>query len=243
MQEVLNLIEIEKQNFANSSLFQFLQNPKYNAKEKIVFFPCITHWVMSFADLNKYIFRQEPTDNEIQNLINYHTYEDSNHWIWYLEDIKKLNLDNFQSFTEFTRFIWSKDTAKIRQMSYKFSAYAFKAKPTQKLIIIESIEAAGNAFFDVSTKLAQDLEASLGKEYQYMGQHHLDRETGHTIGFSEREKLLSQIQLTEAELQEAYELVKDVFNVFTEAADETLVYVQKQQDLLSKSAKISYCPE
>jgi hypothetical protein len=236
MKEVLDFIEIKKQEFANSPLFQFLQDPKYSAREKILFLPCHTHWVMSFADLNKYIFRQEPADNEIQNLINYHTYEDGNHWIWFVEDLKKLNLDNSQSFTEFIKFIWSKDTVKVRQMSYKFAAYTFKAKPSSKLIVIESIEAAGNAFLQVSVKLAQELTSFLGKEYQYIGQHHLDREIGHTIGFSEREKLISQIQLTEAELQEAFELVQEVFNIFTEAADETLVYLQKQRSLLLNSA-------
>ncbi len=243
MKEVFDMIETKKLEFANSALFQFLQDTKYDAKEKILFFPCLTHWVMSFADLNKYIFRQEPTDNEIQSLINYHTYEDSNHWIWYLEDLKKLNLDNSQTFTEFIKFIWSKDTVKIRQMSYKFAAYTFKAKPISKLVVIESIEAAGNAFLSVSVQVVRELKAFLDKNYQYLDQHHLDREIGHTIGFSDREKVISQIQLTEAELQEAYELVQDVFNVFTEAADETLIYLQNQRDLLLSSAMNSHYPE
>lgn len=232
MQEVLDFIEIKKQEFANSSFFEFFQDPNKDIREKILFFPYTTHWVMSFTDLNKQIFRQEPAEDEIQKLINYHTYEDSNHWVWFLEDIKKLNLDNSLTFSEFVKFIWSKDTIKIRQMSYKFAGYTFKAKPMQKLIVIESIEAAGHAFFCASTKLTQELKPVSGQEYKYLGQHHLERETGHTIGFPGREKVISQIQLTETERQEAFELVKDIFNIFTEAADEALVYIQKQRDLL-----------
>jgi hypothetical protein len=236
MQEILDFIEIKKQEFANSSFFEFFQDPNNEPREKILFLPCITHWVMSFADLNKYIFRQEPAEDEIQKVINYHTYEDSNHWILFLEDLKKINFDNSLSFTEFVKFIWSKDTIKIRQMSYKFAGYTFRAKPMQKLIVIESIEAAGHAFFCVSTKLTQELKPVLGKEYQYLGQHHLERETGHTIGFLDREKLISEIQLTGTERQEAFELVQDIFNIFTEAADEALIYLQEQRDLLLNSA-------
>ena len=38
--------------------------------------PCVAPLVMSFGEFNKYVFREEPTNDRLQVIVNNHTYED-----------------------------------------------------------------------------------------------------------------------------------------------------------------------
>jgi hypothetical protein len=93
MKEVLDLISTKKQQFSQLPFFQFLQDENIDPRQRLAFAPCFAPFVMGFGELNKYVWRQEPTTDPIQSLINQHTYEDDGHWIWFLEDLQKLGFD------------------------------------------------------------------------------------------------------------------------------------------------------
>jgi hypothetical protein len=226
MKEVLDFIQNKKQDFAQLPLFEFMKNSNIDPKQRLSFAPCGAHFVMSFADLNKYIFREEPPCNQLQELINEHTYEDDHHLVWFLEDLEKLGFAHSLSFPDALRFLWSEQTKHTRQLSYRLAGYALQAEPLQKLVVIETIEAMGNVFFSCTTQVALELQKMTQQEYRYFGSMHLNVENGHTTGTCEADKLLEGIQLTEETRKEAFELVEKVFQVFTELANELLEYAK-----------------
>lgn len=52
-QDILNVIEIKKAEFAQAPLFQFMQDSSISALQRLGFAPCIAHFIMSFGDLSK----------------------------------------------------------------------------------------------------------------------------------------------------------------------------------------------
>lgn len=226
MKEVLDFIQNKKQDYAQLPLFEFMNDSKIDPRQRLSFAPCGAHFVMSFADLNKYVFREELPDNQLQKLINEHTYEDDHHLGWFLEDLEKLGFDHSLSFTDALKFLWGEQTKHIRQLSYRLSGYALQADPLRKLVVIEAVEAMGNVFFSCTTQVALELQEMTQQEYRYFGNVHLKVEKGHTKGISKVDKLLEDIQLTKETRKEAFELVEKVFQVFTEVSNELLEYAK-----------------
>jgi hypothetical protein len=229
MKAVLNFIQNKKQDFAQLPLFEFMKDSNIDPRIRLSFAPCGAHFVMSFADLNKYVFREYPPSNQLQELINSHTYEDDHHLVWFLEDLEKLGFAHSLSFPDALRFLWGEQTKHTRQLSYRLAGYALQADPLQKLIVIETIEAMGNVFFSCTTQVALELQEITKQEYRYFGNVHLNVEKGHATGTSEVDKLLEDIQLTEETRKEAFELVEKVFQVFTELVNELLEYAKTHQ--------------
>ncbi len=50
-------------------------------------------FILAFSDLNRFVLRDEPSNDPHQRLVNEHTHEDDHHWPWYLEDLTKLGFD------------------------------------------------------------------------------------------------------------------------------------------------------
>ena len=227
MKEVLALIEQKKQEFAQLPLFEFMQDKSINPRQRLAFAPCLAPFAMNFKDLNKYVFREEPTNNKIQELINKHTYEDDHHWVWFLRDLKQLDFDQSLSFGNALRFLWGEETNKTRQVCNKLALlYTFQADPIQKLVIIEAIEATGNVAFLETKKVVHELQQITQKKYYYFGDCHFNSETGHAMGTANVEQFIENIKLTNETRKEAFELVEKVFEIFTELIDELLVYAK-----------------
>ena len=70
MQQILTFIENQKQEFVKLPLFAFMQDKSIDPKQRLSFAPCMAHFIMSFSDLNKYVFRANEPANKIQKIIN-----------------------------------------------------------------------------------------------------------------------------------------------------------------------------
>ncbi|MBE9005368.1 hypothetical protein IQ259_10000 [Fortiea sp. LEGE XX443] len=229
MKEVFALIEQRKQEFAQLPLFEFLQDKSIDPRQRLVFAPCLSPLVMGFAELCTYVFREEPTNNTIQALINQHTYEEQNHWQWLLEDIHKLGLDESLSFTDALRFLWGEETQKTRQVCPQIERYIFKSQPLQRLVAMEVAEAAANVFFSMTAPVITELQPITKKQYRYFGGHHVEMENNHNLTTDDVVPFFEQIQLTDETRQELLELVNIWFTAFTESMDELLAYAQKHK--------------
>ena len=225
-QAILDVIETKKVAFAQAPLFQFMQDRRISPLQRLGFAPCIAHFILSFGDLNKYIFRDEASDDDIQKLVNEHTYEDDHHWHWFLLDLEELGFNRPKGFTDTLRFLWSDETFITRQLSYQLSACTLTADPVIKMAAIEAIEATGNVLFRHTTQVAQELEAITGREYIYFGQFHLNVETGHAVGDENTEAQLAAVVLSVEMEQQALQVVTHVFEIFTSWLDEMLTYAQ-----------------
>ncbi|GAB1543308.1 hypothetical protein NUACC21_59820 [Scytonema sp. NUACC21] len=229
MQEVIALIQNHKQDFAQLPLFNFMQDKTIDPRQRLSFAPCMAHFIMSFSDLNKYIFRDNKSKNELQKIINEHSNEDSKHWSWYITDLDKLGFNQDGNFTQALKFLWSEETKITRQISYQVSAYTWQADPIIKVAAIESLEAMGHVFFSMSLPIAVELQKMTKKEYVYFGNVHLQVETGHTMGTPEVEDFITDIELTNAQRQEAFDVVEKTFKIFSEWTYELLAYARAQK--------------
>ncbi len=226
MEEVLALIKKKKQEFAKSGLFEFMQDKSINPRQRLAFAPCVAPFVMSFGEFNKYVFREEPTNDPIQEIVNKHSYEDDHHWLWFLEDLETLGINRTLKFSDALHFVWSEETQASRWVTHQIFRYAFGATPIAKLAIMEVIEATGNVFFSTAAPIAEELRTITQKEFLYFGCFHLAVETGHTTGTPEVEQLIENIQLTIESRQEAFEVVENLFEAFTKLTNELLVYAK-----------------
>ena len=224
MKKVLALIENKKQDFARLPFFEYLQDRSINPRQRLAFAPCMAPFVMAFGELNGNIFRDEPTKDPIQAIINKHTYEDENHWIWLLEDLEKLEIDRSVNFTDTLRFVWSEETKISRRVAYELYRYTFQASSVQKLVVIEAAEATGNAFLSVSSQIISELKTVTNKEYRYFGGGHLIVDTGHTYCAPKAKNLIETIELTEEDRKKYFHLVENIFELFTEFTHELLTY-------------------
>ncbi|MDJ0716131.1 MAG: hypothetical protein QNJ54_18200 [Prochloraceae cyanobacterium] len=228
MKDVLALIEQKKKKFAQLPLFEFMQDKSIDPRQRLAFAPCIAPFVMSFGELNKYAFREEPTSDPIQEIINKHTYEDDHHWIWLLEDLEKLGIDRALKFTDALRFLWSEETNISRRVAYELYRYTVQATPIQKLVVIEAAETTGNVFLSVSSQVVLELKSTstTNQEYRYFGGGHLVVDTGHTYCSPKAKRFIESIQLTNEERTQYFQIVDKVFEVFTELTDEFLAYTK-----------------
>lgn len=226
MEEVLALIEKKKQEFAKSGLFEFMRDQSIDPRQRLAFAPCMAPFVMGFGELNKYVFREEPTNDPIQEIVNNHTYEDDRHWPWFLKDLETLGINKYVKFSDALNFLWNEETKAARLVSHQIFRSAFGASPITKLAILEVTEATGNVFFSTAAPIAQELRIITQKEFLYFGCFHLGVETGHTTGTPEVDELIKNIQLSEETRQEAFKIVENLFEVFTELTDELLVYAK-----------------
>jgi hypothetical protein len=227
MKGILELIERKKQTYAELPLFAFMQDTQLDPRQRLAFAPCMAHFIMSFGDLNKYIFRIQNSTNPLQNLINKHTYEDDHHYPWFMTDLNKLGFNSSMGFVDTLRFLWGEDTKITRLLSYQLAAYTLNVDPIYKLAVIEAIEVTGNVLFNLTAKVAEELQDFTQQEYQYFGKFHLSLETGHVAGSPDAEQLLEETILTPTERQIAEDLVEQVFDIFTQWADELLTYATK----------------
>lgn len=226
MEEVLALIEKKKQEFASSGLFEFMRDKSIDPRQRLAFAPCLPFFVMSFGEFNKYVFREEPTNDPVQEIVNKHSYEDEHHWLWFLEDLDRLGIDTTLKFSDAVNFVWSEETKASRWVTYQIFRYACGASPLVKLVSLEVIEAAGNVFFSTSAPIARELRSITQKEYLYFSGFHLEVEKNHTKDLPPQRRLIESIQLTIESRQEAFEIVENLFEAFTKMTDELLVYAK-----------------
>lgn len=226
MEEVLVLIEKEKQEFAQLRFFRFLQDESIELKQRLAWVPCFAPLAMSFGDLWKYVFRKEPADSIVQEIINKHTYEDEYHYKWFPEDIEKLGFESSHSFSNSLNFLWGEETKKTRWVCQQIAIDTFSADPVIVLVAIEAIEAIASLTFFHTTQITQRLQKATGQNYPYFGDEHFSADDGHTTSF-EVEELIGNIQLNPEQQAKAFEIIEKVFAVFTDCFNELIVYAEK----------------
>jgi hypothetical protein len=227
LSEVLAHIEQCRLEYTKLPFFAFLQDNTQDDRERLLFARCMAHFVLSFADLNKYVFREEPTTDPLQDLINIQTHEEDDHWEWFLEDIEKLDLNTPMRFVDALKCLWSPATVETRRLSYRLSGLAMSADPVIKFAVIEAIEAISHAFFSTTLPITTTLQRATGKEYRYFGGYHLNKENEHTIT-NDPTIDYATIRLTAQQMQTALVAVGQVFAMFAEWTNELLRYSLEQ---------------
>jgi hypothetical protein len=226
MRTVLAAITERKKAFGRLPFFAFLADESLTAEQRLAFYPCMAHWIMSFADLNKYFLRVEPTADSCQQRVNAFTREDDDHWRLYLEDFQKLGFDRLNTGTDWLNFLWGDETRANRMLSYRIANLISGASSVQRLAIIEAMEEAANVFFPLTVQLAEQIRERTGIELRYLGHFHFNLEAEHT-GAGDHESL-ARIELDEETERRALEMVNEVFDLFADWAEEVLRFAVAQ---------------
>ncbi|HEX8129593.1 MAG TPA: hypothetical protein VF527_10875 [Pyrinomonadaceae bacterium] len=224
MQAVLAAITERKQAFAKLPFFAFLQDESLEPEQRLSFYPCMAHWIMSFADLNKYFLRAEDCGDELQQRVNVYSHEDDDHWRLYVEDFRKLGFHQMFDGTDWLGFLWGEETRANRMLSYRIAHLIMGATSVQRLAIVEAMEEAANVFFPLTLRLAEQVEEQTGVELRYLGHFHFNLEAEHT-GAGDHESL-ALIELDDATRQRTLEMVGEVFDLFADWADEVLRFAE-----------------
>lgn len=226
MREVLAAITERKRAFARLPFFAFLQDESLAPEQRLAFYPCMAHWIMSFGDLNKYFLRAEPAADEYQQRVNAFSREDDDHWQLYLEDFQKLGFDKLYTGTDWLNFLWGEETRANRMLSYRIASLIINARSIERLAIIEAMEEAANVFFPLTVQLAEQIQERTGVELRYLGHFHSALEAGHT-GAGDHESL-AQIELDAETQRRTLEMVDEVFALFADWAEEVLRFALAQ---------------
>ncbi|HEY9803893.1 MAG TPA: hypothetical protein V6D25_26355 [Leptolyngbyaceae cyanobacterium] len=231
MKEVLEYIKQREQEFAQISFFQFLRDRSINPYQRVVWFPCLAHFAMTFKDLNNDILRNESSDHPIQKMINQHSYQDGSHWKLYLKDLEALEIDRTMKFSDFLKFMWGEETLKIRRLSNNLVALCrYQTDLLLKVALIEASEATAIPAFQAMAQVSEELQAITHKQYFYFSSTHLNLETGHIhidMEHNDTEDFLSGMELNEEQKAQAFKLVDLVFDSFIECLDGLMQFTYK----------------
>ena len=227
MKPVLKHIFQLKRRYEQLPFFDFLRDESRSPQARLAFFPCMASFILSFGDLNRFVLRQEPTDDPHQRMINQHTYEDDHHWPWYLEDFSKLGHDTPTPGSDTLRQLFSDATISNRLLMLRLTHLIWSHPPVVRLAIIEAIEETGNVLFALTTKIAAAYQHELGTELCYCGEFHFQLESGHAMNNDHAE--LAQIALDDDTRARALQCVEQVFLWFTEWTHELLRYALARQ--------------
>ncbi|MBL9076319.1 MAG: hypothetical protein JNL08_02375 [Planctomycetes bacterium] len=226
MKAVLQRTLHQKLHYLRLPFFQFLRDDTRPVVDRLAFFPCMAGFIMSFGDLNRYVLRDEPTDDEHQDMVNVHTHEDDHHWPWYLEDFEKLGFATPATPVQTLRFLYGEGRLQNRLLAHRLAHLVWSVSPTVRLAVVEAIEETGNVLFEATSRLAASYRATTGVELRYLGDFHFRRESGHAMHTDHAK--LAAIQLDDATRSVALARVDQVFGWFRDWTDELLAFALEQ---------------
>jgi hypothetical protein len=224
MRRVMQTLEQHTARFDAHPLFDFLRDASIPAQDRLAFVPALAHFVMTFADLYRFVLRDEPAQDEYQKLVNAHTYEDGGHWKWFLADLENLGRNQELPFNSALKVLWGDDTIRLRMLSYHMCRLGIGASSLHKLVLVECIEATGSVMLRNIAPVGAAVAREIGKNLVYFGAHHFDTESDHTLEQEDAQNLVDDIQLTPEQYRELSSLVQQAFQHFTATATEVLAF-------------------
>lgn len=197
MMEIMRLKMQRKEQLLQHRFFAWMQSDAVPVEERLLMAPIMSIFVMNFRDANKWFIRFPEPRTHFESVINGSTLEDETHSRLFLEDWKKLRLDERLGWRASDTLWWlflAEDTEPFRRFVMEFARMTVEdgGDPLIRFAHSEAGEACGNAFFSRVAKVASVLEERTGIRFRYFGNFHLEREPGHVLespGVFEGERL------------------------------------------------------
>jgi hypothetical protein len=222
VKEVLRYIFDRKRAYNQLPLFAWMRDEQLSPKQRLAFYPCMAHFIMSFGDLNKFVLREERPGDSFQDMVNAHSAEDDHHWPWYLEDFTKLGFDAQMSGTEWMNFLWGEETRQNRILLARLTSLIKTTNSLERLVVIEAIEETGNVLFSTMLPIAVAVEQEIGQQLRYCGPFHFELESGHAVGADHR--ALASVKLDAVARSRCRLMIDEVYSAFEDWTHELLRY-------------------
>lgn len=220
MKRVLAALERGEAELARAPLFDFLADKSVPARERLSFAPHIAHFVMSFADLYAHVLTEEPARDKYQELVNAHAREDETHWSWFLKDLEKLGMSPRVPYTDAIRNVWSEATLRTRMLSYQMCKFGIGASSLEKLVLVQAIEGAGKVTVVRVSEVGREVGEESGMKLVYLGPHHSDSESDHTLEEDAVGAMIAAIELDDHDADRLVAMVDECFLHFRGFIDE-----------------------
>lgn len=216
MKDIFLAIELRVERLKNSNFCNWLKT-SHLTEDYFSFLPSQAFLVFGFRDILQTLKVENPKD-PLEHLINQHCEEDSDHWKWYLQDLKMLGFDTESwgpSFTNMIEGLWTEDQFKLRQLIYASMYYIRKGNsPLTSLIVVEILEGAFEAFIEGMRHPVEKF--GLYKSLQYYGKTHTEKEESHSL-WDGPEALLLQADISASQKELCLEAVDELFNLFEDS--------------------------
>ncbi|EOX5202491.1 hypothetical protein ACPSTJ_005142 [Escherichia coli] len=203
--------ELEQHDF-----YSLISSDCIALKDKLLFAPVMAHFIMNFRDMNKWVIRFDNNDNEYKSVINGGTIEDETHSRLFLEDWRKLYIDDKLNWKASDVIYWlfiSREMECFRKFGIDFMRLCVDdgGEPILRYSHSESGETCGNIFFSKISPIADQVANHLGISLRYFGTFHLNLENGHIW---KSEGVFENIELSPDSYKKMATLSKRMFDIF-----------------------------
>jgi len=220
MKHVFEHIKTTSAEFGARPLFVYLRDENIPPFERLKFVPCMSHFVMTFADLYHFFLTEETPKDRYHELVNTHLAEEGTHWKWFLADLSNMNLDPELRFTDALRLLWSEETKETRRLAYEICKLSAGMSSLQKLVLVQAIEATGRVGLEAAVPVGNAVARDMRRNLVYFGGHHLDTERQHTLEEHDVQSALEAVELDDETCRDLCAIVDKVFAHFAEFVDE-----------------------
>lgn len=233
MRDVMALRDQRQAELLEHPFFDWLRSPGVPLDKKFDILPALILFVMNFRDLNLWVIRfPEDGADELKDTINSSTVEDETHSRLFLEDWRKMFMDDRLDWAPSDLLWWmflSEEMESFREYGAEFIRLCIDdgGDPLVRFAHSEAAEACGHVFFSVASPLADELGRQRGVQYRYLGTFHLDLETGHVL---DSEPVFHDQPMTLEQYQLSIVLLERMFNVFGGIFDRFLDYARDYVD-------------
>ncbi|KST65161.1 hypothetical protein [Mastigocoleus testarum] len=217
---------------------QFVQHPffekiaKSDSLEQLTSIAqCIAFWTMTFQDilrLNEVRF----TNPKLREIAQLHRIEDGGHDIWFLDDINEMNVEEPKLNVIYD--VYNRNHNSTRDASYALVSEVFRAyNDYERIALLMTIETTANSFFQATADLTERVGYS--SVLKYFSYYHLRVEESHESLNENIESSFDNIQLTQSEERNIFELIDRAYKAFTVMFDglyAVLELLDKQKKLL-----------
>lgn len=147
------------------------------------FVPHMTFFILGFRDILEEVRIKNPK-TEIELSLNAHVDEDSDHWLWFIEDLKALNMDvNYWGgdLSSILKMLWSSDNYPVRELVYRIISHIRSAQTAEeKMIIIDCMESTFSVFINSLNVVTH--KSGRYDTLKFFGRQHFEAESNHTSG-------------------------------------------------------------
>ncbi|HEY3493688.1 MAG TPA: hypothetical protein VGK73_03335, partial [Polyangiaceae bacterium] len=222
MSDVFARLEQRLAEYRTRPFLRFLRDPAIDPQRKLAFAPHVAHFVLSFGDLCSFVLPEHPAPDWYQDLVNENCAADTNHWRWFLSDLRELGQDPKLDYSDAIRLIWSERTVRTRKLSYHLGHLGLAADTLGRLVLVHCIEGAFQVTVTDVAAASGQYAAATGKRLRYLGQNHSEAESTHALENPETRRRIAAIQVEPDAYQKLCEIVDRCFELFGDFTDEML---------------------
>lgn len=183
MRQVVRYIEGRGQDGRRNPFIRWLEDESVPVRDRLsLWLQGAGIFVFGFRDLHDMILpysESEAAVDDVKKAINAHAKEDSDHWGWYLNDLKALRLDHEMKFTDALDLLWGEKTYMQRLATYRLCQLVARAQdPVLRYCLIKAIETFGEIIFSTLARVSHRFEEETGIRLEYLGDIHAATESG-----------------------------------------------------------------